>query len=268
MTRIREDFDQLSKQLNASVDIRKAAAWLFQTWRLAQVEMIDMLRTDPSERGSFLLLLLDKRGKIGDTLLETILYQPSLRKIQDPGHNVDNLAPSELLNAQNGRPTLSPPQDKHSSSSQTLILDEDVEPDSSELPRTSRRTSTTPPSSSLCESKHAIADGSPMSKRQVSSTDCSRHVTDEPDSAISSTNCDPSTRHEDNPGLLEEPPFHRDQVVVPSSTSFRDVERSSIAVPQQQTSTPAVAEALLRRTQIHSTKLQFEEPQVSNFSHV
>ena len=223
--------------------------------------MIDILRTDPSERGAVLLLLLEKRGKIGDILLEDVLHEPSLRKTQDSKPNVDNLAPPEPSNSKNGR-ALSPPQDKHSGNSQTLMLGEKG-PHSSESSRTFCRTSNRPPIT-VFESKHVITDSLPMTKCH---TDGSREATDEPDGAISLRDYNTSTTPLDNPDLSKEPPFHRDPVAVPPGRSLGNVAISSFAVPRQHTGTPAVAEAIIHRASTRFPPVG-EEPQVSKSSSV
>jgi hypothetical protein len=261
VTKIRKHFDQLSKHLNAVVDVREAAAWLFKTWNLAQDEMIDILRMTPSERGSFLLLLLGKRGRMGDALLDKILYQSSFRKLQDPG----NGASSQPSSSQTGRSTISPPRDKRNSSSQTLILDEDVQRDSSQSPRLPCNDSTRPPPVHNFEST-TKEDGPPIDESIEDAAD--------ERGGVISRRRDPLTTHEENPDPTEEPPFHRDRLAVPCSTSFKGIEPSSIAVPHQQTNTPAEEEEIIRRTQIYSAKLQLaEEPQVhpifeAKFEHV
>jgi hypothetical protein len=225
MTRIREQFEQLSEHLKETVDVRKAAAFLFQTWRLEQIEVIDLLRTDEAARASVFLLLLDKRGLQGDILLKDILDDPTLRKMQDRKSHLPLLKPSI---SEDDRPTPSPRQHKHSGGS--LVLGGDVEVDSAELPRP---TASNTPTIGVRDNKPvAITDVSHVSKVHVPDSDSPHTAKDEPDGMISENDREPLTKHKDSPGQH----FHRD-VVVPSTTSLTDTERSRIAVPKQHTST-------------------------------
>lgn len=243
------------------------------------------MRCDRSARSSLLLLLLEKRGAHGDDLLNYIMKNPILKQKRDQQARTSDGAPSEppISRQDDGSPALPNRQ-----LSRSLVLSGDVETDSQTSGNSSRHTSNEIPKS-IRDGRHTTLDVPTLSNSQISNRNGlqtgdvgvqasnggayplpkvsptrqrSRTVT-QPDGAISS-----EVIQRDHPGHVDEPTPATNPVAVPSGRTFGDVDRSSIAIPSQQTGVSHIPQAVFHQEKVpqsSSEQLQreTEEPQVS-----